>query len=135
MKAETGDFCFAGWGEMGRILIVEDDDSVRTFSARALAADGHAVDTAADGEEGLALIRTAGGAYDLVLSDIRMPVMDGIEMARSVAAAFPHQRILLMTGYAEQRERAAELEGIVVGVVSKPFTLAEIRAQVAKALR
>ena len=120
---------------MGRILIVEDDDSVRTFSARALAADGHAVDTAADGEEGLERIRAAGGSYDLVLSDIRMPVMDGIEMARNTAAAFPHQRILLMTGYAEQRERTAELEGIVVGVVSKPFTLAGIRAQVAKALR
>jgi CheY-like chemotaxis protein len=135
MKTESDSGCFAGWGEMGRILIVEDDESVRAFSARALAADGHAVDTAADGEEGLERIRDAGGTYDLVLSDIRMPVMDGIEMARSAASAFPHQRILLMTGYAEQRERAAELEGIVVGVVSKPFTLAEIRSRVAQALR
>lgn len=120
---------------MSRILVVEDDDSVRIFSARALAADGHAVDVAEDGEEGLHLIRAAGGGYDLVLSDIRMPVMDGIEMARNAAHAFPHQRILLMTGYAEQRERAAELEGIVVGIVSKPFTLMEIRTRVMQALR
>lgn len=120
---------------MGRILIVEDDDSVRSFTARALAASGHAVETAGDGDIGLAMIDEASGGYDLVLSDIRMPVMDGIEMARKAAAAFPRLRILLMTGYAEQRERAAELEGLVVGVVNKPFTLAEIRTQVERALR
>ena len=120
---------------MGRILIVEDDDSVRSFSARALAADGHAVDVASDGDEGLECIRAANGTYDLVLSDIRMPVMDGIEMARNAASAYPGQRILLMTGYAEQRESAVELEGIVIGVVSKPFSLAEIRSRGAQALR
>ena len=120
---------------MARILIVEDDDSVRGFTARALMADGHQVDTAEDGDEGLSAIRAADGAYDLVLSDIRMPVMDGIEMARQAAAGWPGLRILLMTGYAEQRERAAELEGIVIGVVSKPFTLAQIRDEVARAVR
>jgi CheY-like chemotaxis protein len=120
---------------VARLLIVEDDESVRAFTARALLAAGHSVETAEDGDEGLARIGAAGGGFDLVLSDIRMPVMDGIEMARKVAAAFPGLRILLMTGYAEQRERAAELEGIVVGVVNKPFTLAEIRDQVARALR
>ncbi|MBO6717388.1 MAG: response regulator [Rhizobiaceae bacterium] len=119
---------------MGRVLIVEDDDSVRTFTERALQADGHVTQTASDGDEGLALIRAASGAFDLVLSDIRMPVMDGIELAENVAAGYPDLRILLMTGYAEQRERAAELNGTVVGVVNKPFTLAEIRNEVAKAL-
>jgi len=120
---------------MGRILIVEDDESVRTFTARALQAAGHAVETAEDGEAGMDRITAAAGGYDLVLSDIRMPVMDGIEMARTAARAFPSLRILLMTGYAEQRERAAELEGVVVGVVNKPFTLPQIRDEVARALR
>jgi two-component system, cell cycle response regulator CpdR len=120
---------------MGRILIVEDDESVRSFTARALAAAGHTIDTAEDGDEGMAKIDAAAGGYDLVLSDIRMPVMDGIEMARRAARAFPSLRILLMTGYAEQRERAAELEGIVVGVVNKPFTLPQIRDEVSRALR
>lgn len=118
---------------MAKILIVEDDESVRTFTARALAACGHAVDTAEDGEEGLAKI--APGIHDLVLSDIRMPVMDGIDMAKAAARKFPGLKILLMTGYAEQRERAADLNGIVVDVVQKPFTLAQIRAEVEKALR
>ncbi|MBO6539799.1 MAG: response regulator [Rhizobiaceae bacterium] len=117
-----------------RILIVEDDDSVRIFTARALQADGHSTDMASDGAEGLDMIKADEGRYDLVLSDIRMPVMDGIEMAETAAKAFPDLRILLMTGYAEQRERAAELGGSVLGVVRKPFSLAEIRTEVAKAL-
>jgi len=60
--------------------------------------------------------------------------MDGIEMAQAAAAAFPSLRILLMTGYADQRERAEELDGIVLDVMQKPFTLAEIRDRVGRAL-
>ena len=119
---------------MGRILLVEDDDSVRSFTARALGADGHEVETAEDGEIGLSILTDAGGNYDLVLSDIRMPVMDGIEMAKAAAQAFPGVKILLMTGYAEQRERAGDLAEIIIDVVAKPFTLAEIRQAVARAL-
>ena len=55
--------------------------------------------------------------------------------ARRAAREFPSLRILLMTGYAEQRERAAELEGVVVGVVNKPFTLPQIRDEVSRAMR
>ena len=119
---------------MARLLIVEDDESVRTLAARALERDGHTIDTAADGEEGIDRIVAANGAYDLVVSDIRMPGMDGIEMARAAVARFPSLKILLITGYAEQRERAAELEGTIVGVMQKPFTLQSIRERVAEAL-
>ena len=119
---------------MARILIVEDDDSVRAFTARAIAAGGHTVETAQDGDLGLASIRAAQGGFDLVLSDIRMPAMDGIEMARRAANEYPGLKILLMTGYAEQRERAADLEAIVIDVVPKPFTLNEIRSKVQHAL-
>lgn len=119
---------------MAKLLIVEDDLSVRSFTARALAAAGHAVETAEDGLEGLQKIREAAGEYDLVLSDIRMPAMDGIEMAREASSSFPDLRLLLMTGFADQRERAVELDGTVSGVVNKPFTLAEIRERVCAAL-
>ena len=119
---------------MAKLLIVEDDESVRTLSARALERAGHSVDIAADGAQGLDRIRAAQGGYDLVVSDIRMPEMDGIEMAQAAAAAFPSLRILLMTGYADQRERAEELDGIVLDVMQKPFTLAEIRDRVGRAL-
>jgi two-component system cell cycle response regulator CpdR len=119
---------------MAHLLIVEDDPSVRALAARALESAGHQVTLAEDGEEGLAKIGEAGRRLDLVVSDIRMPGIDGIEMARSAAQRFPHLRILLMTGYADQRERAAELSGTVLGVLQKPFTLAEIRDRVAVAL-
>jgi len=58
---------------MAKLLIVEDDESVRTLSARALERAGHSVDIAADGAQGLDRIRAAQGGYDLVVSDIRMP--------------------------------------------------------------
>ena len=119
---------------MAKLLIVEDDESVRTLAARALERDGHDVTVATDGAQGLDVIRKARGGYDLVVSDIRMPEMDGIEMATAAAREFPTMRIVLMTGYADQRERAEELNGIILDVVQKPFTLAEIRGRVGKAL-
>ena len=119
---------------MAKLLIVEDDESVRTLAARALERDGHNVTIATDGAQGLDMIRLALGGYDLVVSDIRMPEMDGIEMATAAARDFPSVRIMLMTGYADQRERAEELNGIILDVVQKPFTLAEIRARVGRAL-
>ena len=119
---------------MAKLLIVEDDESVRTLAARALERAGHQIDVAADGAQGLASIRAAAGGYDLVVSDIRMPEMDGIEMAKAAAASYPGMRIMLMTGYAEQRERAEDLLGIIRGVVQKPFTLTELRERVSVAL-
>ncbi|MDX8455473.1 response regulator [Mesorhizobium sp. VK9D] len=119
---------------MAKLLIVEDDESVRTLAARALERDGHSVTIATDGAHGLDLIRQALGSFDLVVSDIRMPEMDGIEMATAAAREFPTMKIMLMTGYADQRERAEELNGIILDVVQKPFTLAEIRARVGRAL-
>ncbi|MGV3549124.1 response regulator [Rhizobium sp.] len=117
---------------MARILITEDEDSLRSFVARALRLDGHDTVEAADGAEGLEAL--AGGKFDLLLSDIRMPVMDGIELTHKAAAAHPGLRILLMTGYAEQRERADDLATKIVDVVSKPFSLPDIRTAVARAL-
>jgi two-component system cell cycle response regulator CpdR len=119
---------------MAKLLVVEDDDPVRQLAARALERAGHTVDTACDGEEGLQRIVEAAGGYDLVVSDIRMPAMDGIEMSRQAAARYPGMRIMLVTGFADQRERASDLDGIVVDVLLKPFSLASIREAVAKNL-
>jgi len=117
---------------MAKILITEDEDSLRSFVARALRLDGHETEEAADGAEGLEKLRD--GVYDLLLSDIRMPVMDGIELAHQAASTCPGMKILLMTGYAEQRERADDLMEKIVDVVAKPFALPDIRKAVARAL-
>ncbi|PTV69082.1 response regulator [Agrobacterium sp. 33MFTa1.1] len=117
---------------MAKILITEDEDALRSFVARALRLDGHETHEAVDGEQGLEKLQET--SFDLLLSDIRMPVMDGIELAHRAAESFPAMRILLMTGYAEQRERADDLATKIVDVVSKPFALPDIRKAVARAL-
>ncbi|WP_099866082.1 response regulator [Pararhizobium haloflavum] len=118
---------------MAKILLAEDESALRSFVARALKLDGHDVEEVGDGAEGLDRLDT-GQRYDLLLSDIRMPAMDGIELAHKASGMAPAMKILLMTGYAEQRERADGLAAVIVDVVSKPFSLPEIRAAVSRAL-
>ena len=119
---------------MARILIAEDEASVRSLVIRALELDGHEVTETADGAEALEALNRTEGAFDLLLADIKMPIMDGIALALAAARDYPALSIVLMTGYADQRERASGLEGLVHGVVAKPFTVAEIRFAVAAAL-
>ncbi len=116
-----------------RILLTEDDEAVRAFVARALELDGHNVDTACDGVEALETLVLNDGDYDLLVSDVKMPMMDGIALAHNAADRWPGMRILLMTGFADQRERAEDLSKIIRDVVTKPFTLKEIRAAVSGA--
>ena len=92
---------------MPRILIADDEDSMRMLVARAIAMDGHDTMTAADGVEALDILTREQGRFDLLLTDIQMPVMDGIALALATARDFPDLKILLMTGYADQRERAS----------------------------
>ncbi|MCZ7659965.1 MAG: response regulator [Xanthobacteraceae bacterium] len=119
---------------MARILIAEDEEALRSLVGRALRDVGHDVEVAADGAEALDILQRRAGAFDLLLADIRMPVMDGIALALAAARDAPDTTILLMTGYADQRERASGLEALVHDVVLKPFTLAEIRSAVKEAL-
>lgn len=119
---------------MARILLAEDDDNVRAFVARSLELKGHEVVAVEDGGLAAEAIAAAGGGYDLLLSDIRMPVMDGIALALQVGAAYPDVVIVLMTGFADQRERAFGLEALVYDVLAKPFTLADLVAKVDDAL-
>jgi CheY-like chemotaxis protein len=119
---------------MPKVLIADDEDSMRQLVARAIAMDGHEIVTAQDGAEALEILTSADGAFDLLLTDIQMPVMDGIALALSVARDFPDVTILLMTGFADQRERASNLNALVHDVVTKPFSVADIRTAVADAL-
>ena len=119
---------------MARILIAEDEEALRALCVRALTTDGHEVKAACDGGEALELLTNEHGAFDLLLTDIRMPIMDGIALALAAARDFPDLTILLMTGYADQRERAQGLEAIVHDVIAKPFSVATLRAAVNEAL-
>ena len=118
---------------MARILIAEDEGSLRGFLCRALVEDDHDVLMAGDGAEALNLL-SHDEKFDLLLTDIKMPVMHGIALALAAARDDPDLTILLMTGYADQHERAYGLDKLIDGIVIKPFSLPEIRAAVAKAL-
>jgi CheY-like chemotaxis protein len=120
---------------MARVLIADDEESMRMLTARAIGMDGHTTVTAQDGAEALEILTRENGAFDLLLSDIQMPVMDGIALALAAARDFPQVTILLMTGFADQRERASNLDAIAHDVITKPFSVAAIRAAVADALR
>jgi len=119
---------------MARILIAEDEEALRALCARGLATDGHQVLSACDGSEALEILAREQGGFDLLLTDVRMPIVDGIALALSVARDFPALTILMMTGYADQRERAHNLEALIHDVIAKPFTLATLRTAVNGAL-
>ncbi|HEY0331829.1 MAG TPA: response regulator [Rhodopseudomonas sp.] len=119
---------------MARLLIADDEESMRLMVARALALDGHVIVTARDGGEALEILTHGAGRFELLLTDIKMPIMDGIALALAAAREFPDLTILLMTGFADQRERVSGLDAIVHSVIAKPFSVAEIRAAVAEAL-
>jgi CheY-like chemotaxis protein len=119
---------------MARILIAEDEEPLRGLVARALKEDGHDVVATADGAAALDTLQREAGRFDLLLADIKMPVMDGLALALATARDFPRLPIVLMTGFADQRERASGLEALVSDVISKPFSVAEIKFAVAAAL-
>src|SRR5882762_10191831 len=119
---------------MARILVAEDEAPLRGQIVRALAADGHDAVAAADGGEALDVLVRENGRFDLLLTDIKMPVMDGIALALAAARDYPDLLILLMTGFADQRERACGLDALIHDVIAKPFSLTDIRKAVNGAL-
>jgi len=119
---------------MATILLAEDDESVRAFVKRALESDGHQVEPAEDGGRAMEILTRKNGAFDLLLSDIKMPMMDGIALTLNAARNWPKLKIVLMTGFADQRERAYGLDDLVEDIIQKPFTLTEIRQAVGRVL-
>jgi two-component system, cell cycle response regulator CpdR len=118
---------------LARIMIAEDEAPIRELLARALAQDGHEIATAPNGAAALEKI-SGGEPFDLLLTDIQMPVMDGIALALAAVRDHSDLKVVLMTGYADQRERARGLDALVREVVQKPFSMAEMRAIVKKTL-
>jgi DNA-binding response OmpR family regulator len=114
--------------KVAKILVAEDDKAVSTFVARALQHRGHAVTTVPDGSAALSAL--AGESFALLLTDIVMPNLDGIALALKASKDYPAMRILLMSGYASERQRAHNLEALIHRVIEKPFTLEQICAAV-----
>lgn len=117
---------------MARILIAEDDFAVRDFTYRVLSMDHHDVIVAHEGQEALRCLTVPDEKFDLMISDIRMPLIDGVTLAKLAFTHQPHLPVLLMTGYSTADE--ADYAPSVVGVLQKPFTLEMIRDAVRSGL-
>ncbi|WP_137680044.1 response regulator [Aurantiacibacter suaedae] len=120
------------WAGGGRILLVEDEDMVRAVAERALTRQGYEVITASDGDEGFELVR-GGEQFDLVVSDVVMPVMDGPAMALAIREVAPDLPILFMSGYAEAQLRD-QIDIVAMHFIPKPFSVQQIADKVAEVL-
>jgi CheY-like chemotaxis protein len=107
-----------------QILIVEDDEAMREFLCQAISRSGYYVEAVQDGAE--ALRRVEESHFDLLLTDIRMPGLDGLELARLVRRRYPDVSVLLVTAYMQDALGATDLGGAGIDVLSKPFNLSEL---------
>lgn len=119
---------------MARILLAEDDDSMRDFLAKALSRAGHEVEAVADGEDGLDTLGETPGQFELLLTDIVMPGVDGIELARRAAEIDPGLKIMFITGFAAVALNAGSGAPKDAKVLSKPFHLRDLVDEVAKVM-
>jgi two-component system, cell cycle sensor histidine kinase and response regulator CckA len=121
------------WGSE-TILLVEDEDMVRTVAERALSRNGYTVLAAENGEEALAILEGEDGAIiDLLISDVVMPVMDGPTLVRHAREKYPELPILFMSGYAEEQLRKS-IDIANVNFLPKPFSVKQLAEAAQQAL-
>ncbi len=106
------------------VLVAEDNPAVREFITRSLASAGHKVTAAVDGQQALDIL--AREKFDVLVSDIVMPNVDGIALAMKATRLFPDLRVVMISGYAQERMRAHNLDALVHKIIAKPFSLEEI---------
>jgi two-component system, OmpR family, response regulator MprA len=110
-----------------RVLVIEDDDSLRTALRRALVLGGFEVEVAADGEEGLAMAQS--GIGDVIVLDLGLPLLDGTEICRRLRAAGDRTPILMLTARDAIEDRVAGLEAGADDYLVKPYDVRELRAR------
>jgi CheY-like chemotaxis protein len=126
LRADLGEPMIKDLTGQGTIMLVEDDDPVRIFGARALRNKGYRVIEAKSGEAALALIRDPDEEVDLLITDVVMPQMDGPALVREVRTTHPEMKVIFISGYTEDafRQRLDSNGGI--DFLSKPFSLKQL---------
>jgi len=115
-----------------RILVVDDEESIRDLCARVLTRAGYAVTTAPSGEDAVA--RLGRESFDLLISDIRMPGISGLEVLERAKAAFPQIRVVLITGFGTPQTLARAQQSGANRILTKPFNPMELLAAVRESL-
>jgi two-component system, cell cycle response regulator CpdR len=118
---------------MARILLADDDHGSLDFVRRALEMDGHTVTATHDGNDALEKLKS-DGVFDVLVTDVHMPGLDGITLAQKTIAIAPAMRLVLMSGFADVLDQARDLEARGARLLAKPFPIEKIRAEVRAAL-
>lgn len=119
-------------GELPRVLVVDDDDSVRSAVAKALVQAQYDVDTAIDGLTALERLRAAN--YDLLITDLKMPGMDGLSVIREARREDPDIPIVIITGASTEASAIEAINLGVSGYLTKPFRVNRVVAVAARAM-
>lgn len=119
---------------MARILLADDDGTVRDLVNRALSSEGHSVHVTQDGAEALEYFEANAGIVDIIVTDIDMPALDGVGFAETALKRKPDVAVVLMSGYSEQLDRAGRLKARRITSISKPFSLEQIKQAVRSVL-
>ncbi|MEA3208156.1 MAG: hypothetical protein QOE70_1213 [Chthoniobacter sp.] len=123
------------WRGEGRVLVVDDEETVRVTTARMVEACGFATQLADDGRSGVEEFTAADGAFTLVILDLTMPHMDGEEAFRAITELKPDARVLLMSGFNEQEAIARFTGKGLAGFLQKPFNLPALREKLQEILQ
>ena len=117
-----------------RVLVVDDEPSIRDLLAKTLALAEYDVDTATDGASALDRLREVRGAYDLMIADLRMPGMDGLTLIREAKHINANIPIIIITGFSTESSAIEAVNLGVAGYLTKPFRVPQVLAAAAKAL-
>ena len=117
-----------------RVLVVDDEASIRDLLAKTLALAEYEVDTAPDGSVALDRLRDVRGGYNLMIADLRMPGMDGLTLIREAKQLSPNLPIIIITGFSTESSAIEAVNLGVAGYLTKPFRVPQVLAAAAKAL-
>jgi two-component system copper resistance phosphate regulon response regulator CusR len=118
---------------MSRVLVIDDEPKIVSFVTRALSARGYEVDSAGSGAEGLELIRLGG--YAVVVLDLRLPDIDGIDVLRSTLEERPDQQVIVLSALPDVDTKVRCLDLGAADYITKPFSLTELIARVRRRVR
>jgi two-component system, cell cycle response regulator CpdR len=119
---------------MARVLLADDEAPVRDLIKHGLTADGHIVTAAQDGQEALELLAAAAVPFDVLMTDIQMPGMDGLTLATKAVALMPKLKVVLMSAYIDQVAVPDVLKPRLAKVLAKPLALEQARAAIKAAV-
>jgi CheY-like chemotaxis protein len=118
--------------EKNSILVVDDEDALRTVLSSELESEGYIVATAGDGDEAISILQ--GKVFDLVLLDIKMPRVDGFEVLRFIKERYPATKVIMLTGFADLKNAIESKKLGAEDFVSKPYDLVDLLTTIERVL-